>query len=91
MASVSAAVSAAMGVNAPGSPPYATIPVKGLTMLAAPLCYLFEHPAAVHRLFRSMYCRYWCKLSSLSPLGGRSPALPVLMRTYEQLLEVRQQ
>lgn len=97
IAVVSDAVSAAMGVtwanrnpeNAAPSlqPPYGTLPVKGLVMLAAPLCYLFEHPAAVHRLFRSMYCRHWCKLHSLSPLAGHGPALPVLLKTYEQLLQ----
>ena len=74
--------------DAGGAQPYGVLPVLGLAVLAAPLCYLFEHPAAVHRLFRSMYCRYWCKLYSLSPVSGHSPALPGLVKTYEQLLQV---
>jgi len=33
--------------------------------------------------------RYWCKLHTLSPAGCPSPALPVLLRAYEALLQVR--
>lgn len=70
--------------------PYGALPVRGLATLAAPLCYLMEHPAAVHRLFRSFYCRHWCKLHSLTVQKAEyRPALPGLLKMYEQLLQVR--
>ena len=102
-ASVMASVGSSMGVSFGADPgasaaasgshsmqqPYGALPVRGLAMIAAPLCYLMEHPAAVHRLFRSMYCRYWCKLFSLTvPQAQCSPALPGLLKTFEQLLMV---
>ncbi len=47
---------AAERVDAPV--PNGVLPVRGLAHLAAPLCYLHEHPAAIYRLFRSLYARY---------------------------------
>ncbi|GAX73915.1 hypothetical protein CEUSTIGMA_g1365.t1 [Chlamydomonas eustigma] len=63
------------------------LPVQGIAFLVAPLCYLYEHPADVYRLFRSMYARFWCKLHSMSCKVGNSPALPGLIRTYEHVLQ----
>lgn len=38
-------------------PPCSMLLPQGVALLAAPLCYMMEHPAAVFRLFKSMYTR----------------------------------
>lgn len=69
-------------------PPSGALPHRGLSLLAAPLCYFCDDdPAVVYRLFRAMYCRYWCKLYSFAAVGQPSPAMPVLARTLDSLLE----
>ena len=82
------------GVTGPGDviptlyPPSSVLPSQGLALMAGPLCYMYQHPAAVYRLFRVMYCRHWCKLRSLSLCGLPAPGLPVLCKMFEELLQV---
>eukprot|EP00198_Chlamydomonas_reinhardtii_P004575 XP_001693911.1 predicted protein [Chlamydomonas reinhardtii] len=38
-------------------PPSGVLPYRGLCLLAAPLCYLYDRPAASYRLLRALYCR----------------------------------
>ncbi|KAJ9506421.1 hypothetical protein QJQ45_004919 [Haematococcus lacustris] len=67
-------------------PPNGSVQLGGAVLLVAPLCFMYSNPAAVYRMHRSLYCRYWVKLHSLSLDGLPSPALPLLLRTYEDLL-----
>ncbi|KAG2433744.1 hypothetical protein HXX76_008107 [Chlamydomonas incerta] len=68
-------------------PPSGVLPYRGLSLLAAPLCYLYDSPASSYKLLRALYCRYWCKLHSLSAAGPASPALPGLLRVFEGLMQ----
>lgn len=68
-------------------PPCGVLAPQGSILLAAPLCFMYGNPAAVYRMHRALYCRFWCKLHTLSPVGLPSPALPMLLRTYEDLLQ----
>ncbi|GFR49576.1 hypothetical protein Agub_g11625, partial [Astrephomene gubernaculifera] len=69
-------------------PPSGVLPYRGLSLLAAPLCYLYDNPASSYRLFRAMYCRYWCKLHSLSTSPPPTcPALPGLLRVFEEIMQ----
>jgi hypothetical protein len=54
----------------------------------APLCYLYEQPAAAYRVFCAMYGRYWCRLHTLNVQAAPSAGLPVLCRTFLELLQV---
>lgn len=38
-------------------PPCGVMQPQGSILLAAPLCYMYDHPAAVYRMYRAMYCR----------------------------------
>jgi hypothetical protein len=42
-------------------PPSGVLPHQGLATLAAPLCYVYEHPGLVYRMHVALYCRYWCR------------------------------
>ncbi|MEW5318783.1 MAG: hypothetical protein WDW38_009973 [Sanguina aurantia] len=66
-------------------PPSGVVPFQGQVLHAAPLCYLYSSPAALYRMYRAMYCRYWCGLHSLSPSHG---ALPMLCKVTEDVLQV---
>lgn len=46
-------------------PPCGVLLPQGSVLLAAPLCFLHDSPAAVYRLHRALYCRY-CRSGSLS-------------------------
>ncbi|KXZ53401.1 hypothetical protein GPECTOR_7g1297 [Gonium pectorale] len=78
---------AAAGGAVPYYPPCGALPHKGLALLAAPLCYMYDKPAASYKIFRAMYCRYWSKLVSLSAAAPPRPALPGLLRVFEALLQ----
>mmetsp|Transcript_34788 Transcript_34788/g.82505 ORF Transcript_34788/g.82505 Transcript_34788/m.82505 type:complete len:354 (+) Transcript_34788:278-1339(+) len=68
-------------------PPSGVLPFAGLSLLCAPLCYLYSDPSDVFHTFRAMYCRHWSCLQSLSPDGMPSPSLPALCRSFEALLQ----
>ncbi|KDO32047.1 hypothetical protein SPRG_03265 [Saprolegnia parasitica CBS 223.65] len=64
-------------------PPSGVLPLSGLVMFAAPLCYLYNDPAHVYFIFREMYCRYWCQLHVIS---SQPNAILPLCKTFESLL-----
>ncbi|CAD7699514.1 unnamed protein product, partial [Ostreobium quekettii] len=68
-------------------PPSGVLPFKGLVMYAAPVCYLCKDPADVYRVFKSMFCRFWCKLVTLTVEGLPRPTLPGLCNVFESLLQ----
>jgi len=88
-AAVATSVASSTGRQPAGTPylPTSIVPGRGLALLAAPLCYMYSSPDAVYRMFRAMYCRYWCKLYTLSTCSSPSPALPTLIKTFETLLQ----
>lgn len=95
-ASTSAAVTAAprLAAEAAGGkqlrpyPPSGILPFQGMASYLAPLCYLYEQPAAAYRVFAAMYGRYWCRLHTLNVQPAPSAGLPVLCRTFLELLQV---
>ncbi|OQR90646.1 hypothetical protein ACHHYP_05346 [Achlya hypogyna] len=64
-------------------PPSTVLPLSGLVMFAAPLCYLYNDPAHVYFIFREMYCRYWCQLYAIS---SKPNSILALCKTFETLL-----
>lgn len=70
-------------------PPSGILPFQGMASYLAPLCYLYQQPAAVYRMFKAMYGRYWCCLHTLNVQPAPSAGLPVLCRTFLELLQVR--
>ncbi|GLI64671.1 hypothetical protein VaNZ11_008023 [Volvox africanus] len=71
----------------PYYPASGVMPFRGISLLAAPLCYMYDNPASSYYMFRALYCRYWSKLHSLSACGPPSPALPGLLRVFEALMQ----
>ena len=68
----------------PAYPPSGVVPFRGLSLLIAPLCYLYDDPADVYFAFRALYTRHFCFLGSLDAGDGR--AAPALARLFEDLL-----
>ncbi|CAK4755700.1 hypothetical protein LEN26_019247 [Aphanomyces euteiches] len=64
-------------------PPGNVVPYSGLVMFVSPLCYLYDDPVHVYFVFREMYCRYWCQLTSIS---ARSNSILALCKTFETLI-----
>ncbi|EFJ43152.1 hypothetical protein VOLCADRAFT_119175, partial [Volvox carteri f. nagariensis] len=83
----SAASSSKHPQHPPYYPPSGVLPYRGISLLAAPLCYMYDSAASSYHMFRALYCRYWSKLHSLSSAGPPSPALPGLLRVFEYLLQ----
>jgi hypothetical protein len=69
-------------------PPSGLLPFRGLAALAAPLAFLYRHPAAAYRALLALYCRHWCGLHALSAARAPAAAMPVLCRTFCELLQV---
>jgi len=72
----------------PAYPPSGVVPFRGLALLAAPLCYLYDDPADVYFAFRALYVRHFCFLGCLDAADGR--AAPALGRLFEDLLAERE-
>jgi hypothetical protein len=87
----SAAGAAAAGAQQPqrAYPPSGVLPFQGLSAYLAPLCYLYDSPAATYPVWHAMYCQYWCKLHAVSNSPAPAAGLPVLCRTFLDLLQVR--
>ena len=64
-------------------PPAGVLPLRGMSMLVYPLCYLYAQQQELYYAFRAMWCRYWCKLHTLSSRPG---TLLPLLRSFEGLL-----
>jgi hypothetical protein len=69
-------------------PPSGVLPFQGLSAYLAPLCYLYDSPAATYPVWHAMYCQYWCKLHAVSSSPAPAAGLPVLCRTFLDLLQV---
>lgn len=69
-------------------PPSGILPFQGLALYLAPLCYVYEHPAAVYLVLAAMYCRYWSCLHTVNAKPAPSAGLPVLCKTFLELLQV---
>ncbi|KAG2373858.1 hypothetical protein C9374_011743 [Naegleria lovaniensis] len=65
-------------------PPSGVIPFEGLSMLAAPVCYLSNDTMEVYFLWRNLYTRLFCKLHTIS---SKSEGLISLCRLFEDLLQ----
>eukprot|EP01138_Halocafeteria_seosinensis_P004225 gb/GECG01004321.1/.p1 GENE.gb/GECG01004321.1/~~gb/GECG01004321.1/.p1 ORF type:complete len:775 (+),score=82.01 gb/GECG01004321.1/:1-2325(+) len=63
-------------------PPSGVLPFEQLSTLAAPLCYVTRDEAQLYELWRAMYTKFWCRLSSIS---GKEDSLPFLCRQFEEL------
>lgn len=87
---VMAAQAAAAGAQQPqrAYPPSGVLPFQGLSAYLAPLCYLYDSPAATYPIWHAMYCQYWCKLHAVSSSPAPAAGLPVLCRTFLDLLQV---
>lgn len=70
-------------------PPSGVLPFQGLAAYLAPLLFLYGSPAATYPVWHAMYCQYWCRLHSLDSNQAPSAGLPVLCRTFLDLLQVR--
>eukprot|EP00892_Ulva_mutabilis_P004903 jgi/Ulvmu1/2785/UM140_0015.1 len=68
-------------------PPGGVLPHTGAVALSAPLAYLFPTAAGIMLCHRALYCRHWCKLTSMSAQGAPAPCMPVLAATFAALLE----
>lgn len=69
-------------------PPSGVLPFQGLSAYLAPLCYLYSSPAMMYPVWHAMYCQYWCRLHSLDSSPAPTAGLPVLCRTFLDLLQV---
>lgn len=65
------------------------LPFQGLSAFVAPLCYLYNSPAATYPVFKELYCRYWCRLHTLDVSQAPKASLAVLCRTFLDVLQVR--
>lgn len=72
----------------PAYPPSGVLPFQGLSAYLAPLCFLYNSPAAVYPVWHAMYCQYWCRLHALSTDPAPAGGLPVLCRTFLDMLQV---
>ena len=65
-------------------PPNGVPPFKGLSDFLCPLCFVYAQPPELYHCFRAMWCRYWCRLHSMSSTPG---SLLPLLRLFEDLLQ----
>ncbi|XP_065669882.1 TBC1 domain family member 19 isoform X11 [Hydra vulgaris] len=64
-------------------PPCGILPFHGFSMLAAPLCYIYEKPEELYFAFRELYGRYFIKLHSIS---SNSQSILSICSLFESLL-----
>jgi len=65
-------------------PPSGVIPFEGLSLLAAPICYLTNDTIEAFYLWRNMYATQFCKLHTIS---SKPEGLISLCRLFEDLLQ----
>mmetsp|Transcript_9683 Transcript_9683/g.31537 ORF Transcript_9683/g.31537 Transcript_9683/m.31537 type:complete len:540 (-) Transcript_9683:87-1706(-) len=68
-------------------PPSGVLPFEKMCHFAAPLSYLYQEPEELYFTFRALYTRHLCRLHALSPDAAPAPSLPVLCKTFEDLLQ----
>ena len=64
-------------------PPSGVLPIRGLSLFAYPLCYLFSNQHELYLTMRELWVRYWCRLHCLSSQPGT--LLPLLHLFEAQL------
>ena len=47
-------------------PPCGMIPFSGISLMLAPICYVFNDPMILYLVFKQLYCDYFIKLHSIS-------------------------
>uniref|UniRef100_A0A672Q052 TBC1 domain family member 19-like n=1 Tax=Sinocyclocheilus grahami TaxID=75366 RepID=A0A672Q052_SINGR len=65
-------------------PPNGVIPFHGFSMYVAPLCFLYNEPSKLYRVFREMYIRYLFRLHSIS---SHPSGIVSLCLQFERLLQ----
>uniref|UniRef100_A0A8C1G1T5 TBC1 domain family, member 19 n=1 Tax=Cyprinus carpio TaxID=7962 RepID=A0A8C1G1T5_CYPCA len=65
-------------------PPNGVIPFHGFSMYVAPLCFLYNEPSTLYRVFREMYIRYLFRLHSVS---SHPSGIVSLCLQFERLLQ----
>jgi len=65
-------------------PPNGVFPFHGFSMLAAPLCYIFENPVELYYVFRYLYMRYFFYLHTIS---SHSDGILSICTLFENLLQ----
>jgi Rab-GTPase-TBC domain len=65
-------------------PPCSVVPFYQQSLLAAPLCYMYTGAIDAYFVFRQMYCRYWCRLHTISSYPGSAL---YLAKMFESLVQ----
>lgn len=64
-------------------PPSAVIPYYQMSVRAAPFCFLHDNVEDMYFMHRAMYCRYFCRLNTVS---SERDTILYLSKTFEDLL-----
>lgn len=65
-------------------PPCGIFPFHGFSMMAAPLCYIFDKPVELYYIFRYLYTRYFFRLHTIS---SHREGILSLCTLFEKLLQ----
>jgi hypothetical protein len=66
-------------------PPCGVIPIKSFSKYVAPLGFLSSNKEDCYYIFRAMYCKYWCYLTSIS---SHPQSIVSLCKLFEELLQM---
>ena len=66
-------------------PPNSVIPIKKFSGLFAPLCFISNNKEDCYYIFRAMYCKYFCYLTSIS---SHPQSIVSLCKLFEELLQM---
>ena len=64
-------------------PPSGVVPMRGLSLFAYPLCYLYSDPHQLYLTLRELWVRYWCRLHCVSSQPG---TLLPLLHLFQSLI-----
>lgn len=65
-------------------PPSGVTPFEGISLMASPFAYLYDRVEDLYFAFRNFYCRYLCKLHTIS---SKNQSLIHLCKMFEDLLQ----
>ncbi len=65
-------------------PPSGVIPFEGLSLMCAPITFLYSNPEDVYFVFRNMYVKYFCRLHTVS---SEKDSLLSLCKYFEDILQ----
>ena len=68
-------------------PPSGIVPPKGVGLYVAPLCFMYDDPAALYLVFSEMYARYFSQLHAVS---SAPQSILLLSAVFERLLQAHQ-